>query len=64
MCVKTLAGAVTDYTVTRYQCCIRDTNNELYYFEAYGLECVTGALGTIDGKSVKKLFAKSHPDRA
>ena len=56
LCVTTLAGAVTEYTVTRYQCCIRDINNELFYFEAYGLECVTGALGAIDSTSIKKLF--------
>ena len=56
LCVTTLAGVVTDYTVIKYKCCIRDANNELYYFEAYGLECVTGALSTLDSSSIKRLF--------
>ena len=64
LCVTTLAGAVTEYTATRYQCCIRDINNELFYFEAYGLECVTGALSIIDSASIKKLISKTHQPRS
>ena len=58
LCVTTLTGAVTDYTVMTYSCYIRDKNNELYYFEAYGLECITGALSSIDSRTIKKLFPK------
>ena len=56
LCVTTLNGVVTDYEVTTYKCYIRDQNNDIYYFEAYGLECVTGALSSIDAASIKKLF--------
>ena len=56
LCVTTLTGTVTDYTVTTYSCHIRDENNELYEFEAYGLESITGALSTVDNKVVKRLF--------
>ena len=56
LCVTTLTGTVTDYAVTTYRCHMHDENNELYEFEAYGLECITGALSTIDGRVIKQLF--------
>ena len=56
LCVTTLNGVVTDYEVTTYKCCIMDQNNDVHHFEAYGLECVTGALSTIDAGTIEKLF--------
>ena len=35
---------------------MHDENNELYEFEAYGLECITGALSTIDSRVIRQLF--------
>ena len=56
LCFTTLSGVVTDYKVTTYNCFIRDRSNKVYNFEAYGLECVTGSLSTIDSGSIKRLF--------
>ena len=46
--VTTLGDTVTDYSVTTYKCSIRDEEGEFYRFEAYGMDCVTGPLRSID----------------
>ena len=56
LCVTTLTGTITDYTVMTYSCSIRDKNNRLYHFEAYGLECITGSLSNVSSNVIKKLF--------
>ena len=62
LCVTTLTGTVTDYTVMTYSCSIRDEENRLHHFEAYGLECITGLLSNISGAVIKKLFP-NLPDK-
>ena len=56
LCVTTLTGTVTNYTVMTYSCSIRDSCNQLYEFEAYGLECITGQLTNVSSGVIKKLF--------
>ena len=56
LCVTTLAGVVTEYVVTKYTCSMRDKNNQLFHFSAYGLESVTGTLGGLDSRLIKRWF--------
>ena len=56
LCVTTLGGVVTDYTVTTYKCFLRDEDNVLRNFEAYGLKNITGSLTPIDTPKIKELF--------
>ena len=56
LCVTTLGGVVKDITVTTYSCSLRDTDNKLEEFEAYGLESITGVLTHISPTTIKKLF--------
>ena len=54
--VTTLGGSVTDYSVTMYNCSMRDEEGQLYKFEAYGIECITGPMKQIDLRTIKRLF--------
>ena len=56
LCVTTLGGDVKDITVTTYTCSLRDTDNKLNEFEAYGLDSITGVLTHMKFPSIKKLF--------
>ena len=54
--VTTLGGVETDLTVTNYQCSIRDVDGNMEFFEAYGMETITGHLSTLSLSSIKTLF--------
>ena len=54
--VTTLGGEITDYSVTTYSCLIQDKEGKSHRFEAYGMECITGPLKTIDLGKLKKII--------
>ena len=56
MNVTTLGDVVMDITVTTYSCALRDVNGNLEYFEAYGMETITGNVSKISTAHLKKLF--------
>ena len=54
--VTTLGGVTTDLTVMTYQCCLRDVDGNLVYFEAYGMNTITNAISKIGVPRIKKMF--------
>ena len=45
-----------DLSVMRYECSLRDANDQLMKFDAYGMETITGGLSQIGASQIKKLF--------
>ena len=59
LCVTTLGGVVTDYhKVISYKCSLRTVDGDWLEFEAYGMECITGALMKIHENTIRKLFPR------
>ena len=54
--VTTLGGVVTDITVIAYKCALRDVDGNVEYFEAFGMETLTGNLSQISPACIKKMF--------
>ena len=57
--VTTLGGKVTDYLqVTKYVCSMLEETGEVFKFEAYGLENITGRVSHITPEQLRKLFPR------
>ena len=56
--VTTLGDVVTELTVMRYRCCLRDVDGKLEFFEAYGMETITGCVSQVGADRLKKFFPK------
>ena len=55
--VTTLGGVVSEYvSVMVYSCSIVDIDGNVEYFEAYGMETITGAVTEIGRLKIKRLF--------
>ena len=54
--VTTLGGVVSDMSVITYKCSLRDVNGNLEFFEAYGMDTITGTLSKISPSRIRKLF--------
>ena len=61
--VTTLGGVVTDYkTVLSFRCSLLDTNGYIHYFEAYGMDSITGSVSKIAFDKLKQLFPHSSDE--
>ena len=56
--VTTLGDVVTELTVMRYQCSLQDVDRKLEFFEAFGMETITGAVSQIGVPRLMKFFPK------
>ena len=57
--VTTLGGVVSEHvSVMTYKCSMVDVAGQVEYFEAYGMETITGAVTGIGFAKTKKLFPK------
>ena len=58
--VITLGGKVSEYmSVTTYKCSMITVNGETEFFEAYGMETITGAVTGLELSKIKFLVSKS-----
>ena len=61
--VTTLGGVVTDYkTVISYKCSILDTEGYIHYFNAYGMNTITGDVSKISFRKLKQLFPRTSDE--
>ena len=56
LAVTTLGNVNTVMSVMYYTCSLRDVDGNLEFFEAYGMETITGAVSKIGASRLKNLF--------
>ena len=56
--VTTLGDVVTELTVMRYRCSLRDVDGKLEFFEAYGMETITGSVSEVGADKLQKFFPR------
>ena len=61
--VTTLGNVVTELTVMRYRCSLRDVGGKLEFFEAYGMETITGNVSQVGAERLKKFFPRLSVDQ-